>query len=112
MRQAIGNAVDNALRHGAGTVTLAARRDDAGVALLVSDEGPGVPPELAPRAFERFTRGDASRLRDGTGLGLAIVRAVAEAHGGSAAIDGATITLRLPSHPGLSPEREPALQST
>ena len=102
LRQALNNLVDNALRHGAGDVTLAARRNGDGVELSVSDEGEGFPPELAARAFERFTRGDEARTRGGAGLGLAIVRAIAEAHGGTATAEGATVRLWLPSQEDLS----------
>ncbi len=102
LRQALGNLVDNALRHGAGEVTLAARAADGGVALEVSDEGPGFADDIAGRAFERFARGDAARTRGGTGLGLAIVRAIAEAHGGTARIEGAGVRLWLPSQGRLS----------
>jgi two-component system OmpR family sensor kinase len=58
------------------------------VELSVTDDGPGIPPELLPELFERFTRADTSRARDAsaagksTGLGLAIVDAVVAAHGG------------------------------
>jgi signal transduction histidine kinase len=102
LRQALGNLVDNALRHGAGDIELSARRVDGGVEISVSDSGPGFPSELAPRAFERFARGDGARTRGGAGLGLAIVRAIAEAHGGSAAIadrdgTGTAVKLRLPA---------------
>jgi two-component system OmpR family sensor kinase len=104
LRQALGNLVDNALRHGAGDVVLRARRSetDGGVELEVADQGPGFSPDLADQAFERFARGDAARTRGGTGLGLAIVRAIAEAHGGRADIVGdgdmgATVRLWLPS---------------
>jgi two-component system, OmpR family, sensor kinase len=100
LRQALGNLVDNAIRHGAGEIVLRARRGDTngGVELEVSDHGPGFAPELADRAFERFARGDTARTRGGTGLGLAIVRAIAEAHGGQAEIvDRATVRLTLPS---------------
>jgi signal transduction histidine kinase len=102
LRQALGNLVDNALRHGAGDIHLAARQRDAGVEIEVSDQGPGFPAELAPRAFERFSRGDRARGRGGAGLGLAIVRAIAEAHEGTAAVadgrsPGATVRLRFPA---------------
>jgi two-component system, OmpR family, sensor kinase len=105
LRQALGNLVDNALRHGGGDIDLRSRRSEAdgGVELEVSDGGPGFGPELAGRAFERFARGDVARTRGGTGLGLAIVRAIAEAHGGRAEIvdggPGATVRLWLPSGP-------------
>ncbi len=49
---------------------------------MVEDDGPGVPPELAPTLFERFVRGAGDR-GGSFGLGLAIVRAVAQSHGGS-----------------------------
>jgi two-component system, OmpR family, sensor kinase len=107
LRQALGNLVDNALRHGAGDVVLRARRseEDGGVELEVADHGRGFDPDLADRAFERFARGDAARTRGGTGLGLAIVRAIAEAHGGRADIvadgdRGATVRLWLPAAGG------------
>ena len=100
-RQALGNLVDNALRHGGGEIRLSARRSREAIEIDVSDEGPGFPPELAPHAFERFARGDGERTRGGAGLGLAIVRAIAEAHGGTATIvdassAGATVRLRFP----------------
>jgi two-component system OmpR family sensor kinase len=72
------------------------------VVLEVGDEGPGFGPEIAGRAFERFTRGDAARTRGGSGLGLAIVGAIAEAHGGKATIEGAGVRLWLPSQGRLS----------
>jgi two-component system, OmpR family, sensor kinase len=86
IRQALGNLVDNALRHGRGEIVLRARRSGAGVEIEVADQGGGFPPEIAQQAFERFTRGDRARTRGGVGLGMAIVRAIAEAHGGSSAI--------------------------
>jgi two-component system, OmpR family, sensor kinase len=108
--QALGNLVDNALRHGEGDVLLTARSAAGGVELDASDEGPGFDPDIADRAFERFTRGDRARTRGGTGLGLAIVSTVAEAHGGQATIvpgPGATVRIWLPddgqpSHLGLT----------
>jgi len=81
--QVIGTLVDNALRYGAGTITLAARRVGEAVEVHVTDEGEGFPPAFLPHAFERFSR--APGVRDGgSGLGLAIVATVAEAHGGTA----------------------------
>ncbi len=102
LRQALGNLVDNALRHGDGDVVLRSRAVHGAAVLEVADSGPGFPPELRERAFERFARGDSARTRGGTGLGLAIVRAIADAHGGSATIEaigpGATVTISLPPH--------------
>ena len=70
--------VDNALRHGRGTVTLAARLSDNDMIVVeVGDHGDGVPPELAPHVFDRGVSGAAS-----TGVGLALARALVEADGG------------------------------
>ncbi len=100
LEQALGNLVDNALRHGAGSVRVAAEPENETITLRVGDEGPGFPPEFLPHAFERFSRADAARARGGAGLGLAIVEAVARAHGGSVEAStsetcGAVVTLRL-----------------
>jgi two-component system OmpR family sensor kinase len=102
LEQALGNLVDNALRHGAGAVRLEAERRDGVVRLRVSDEGEGFPPSFLAHAFERFARADEARARGATGLGLAIVDAVARAHGGSAEAanrdgGGAVVTLTLPT---------------
>ena len=108
LRQALGNLVDNALRHGEGEVVLASRSAPSGIELEVSDEGPGFAPDIAARAFERFARGDRARTRGGAGLGLAIVRAVAEAHGGRVAVAagrGGKVQLWLPDSPPRAPER-------
>jgi signal transduction histidine kinase len=93
IRQALQNLVENALRHGRGTVTLRALDVPSGIVLEVSDEGRDLPVEFAPLAFERFNRVD--RTRDGAGLGLAIVDAIAAAHGGRAEIDTPPTTARL-----------------
>ena len=96
LRQALGNLVENALRHGRGTIALVARRSVGGIEIDVSDEGPGFPPEFVAHAFERFARSDRTRTSQGVGLGLAIVQAIAEAHGGSAVILGTVpTTLRI-----------------
>jgi signal transduction histidine kinase len=82
--QVLANLVDNALRHGAGTVVLSASRDGDRVELHVADDGAGFDERFLPAAFERFTRPDEGRARDGAGLGLSIVLSVARAHGGDA----------------------------
>lgn len=84
LRPAIGNLVDNALRHGRGTVSVTAAVRRRRLRLCVTDEGEGFAPEFLPRAFDRFTRAEASRTGEGSGLGLAFVRGVATAHGGGA----------------------------
>jgi signal transduction histidine kinase len=97
--QALTNLVENALRHGTGTVRLeAVERPDAFV-LHVSDRGQGFPPDFLERAFERFSRADGSQ--GGAGLGLAIVAAIAHAHGGTATASnppagGADVALIVP----------------
>ncbi|MEU8471871.1 HAMP domain-containing sensor histidine kinase [Streptomyces sp. NPDC029006] len=100
LRPAVGNLVDNALRHGHGTVHLTAAVRGARLRLRVTDEGPGFQPAFLPRAFDRFARAEASRTSAGSGLGLAFVHAVAAAHGGSARVEntgsGAAVTLDLP----------------
>jgi two-component system OmpR family sensor kinase len=101
LEQAVGNLVDNALRHGEGRIDLEVRELTEAVEVAVRDEGSGFSPAFAGRAFERFTRGDDSRTGEGTGLGLAIVEAVARAHGGTARIErpvegGSAVVLRLP----------------
>jgi len=107
----LGNLVANALaavRPG-GHVWLAARPVTAigpgsarGIALSVTDDGPGFPPGEVERAFQRFYRGDPSRSGTGTGLGLAISRGFIEAMQGTIVAGnrddrrGAVFTIRLP----------------
>jgi heavy metal sensor kinase len=101
LEQAVGNLVDNALRHGGRDVVLRAARRNGSVELHVFDDGAGFPPAFLDHAFERFTRADEARGGDGTGLGLAIVETVARAHGGSAHAEnreggGADVWISLP----------------
>ena len=84
LEQALGNLVDNALRHGEGVVELSAARHGDMVELHVTDQGEGFPADYLAKAFERFTRADSARSGGGTGLGLSIVDVIARAHGGSA----------------------------
>lgn len=97
VEQAMGNLIDNALRHGKGEVRLGAIRSADCVELSVRDDGPGLPEDFADRAFERFTRADEGRTGAGAGLGLAIVRAIAVAHGGHAEASGASVSITLPT---------------
>jgi two-component system OmpR family sensor kinase len=98
------NLLENALRHTpAGTsIRVTTRTLGEHVELVVEDDGPGVPPDLAPTLFERFVRGDGDR-GGSFGLGLAIVQAVAVSHGGTVALEpreghaGARFVVRLPA---------------
>ena len=101
LEQALGNLVDNALRHGARRVELRAVVGTDEVELHVRDDGDGFPPEFLETAFDRFTRADATRGRGGAGLGLSIVQAIAEAHGGRASASncadgGADVRIVIP----------------
>jgi signal transduction histidine kinase len=82
--QILANLIENAIRHGAGTVTTviesAVVQGGPGVAVSVRDQGPGIAPEFAPRVFRQFWR---AKRRGGAGLGLFIVKGLVEAHGGS-----------------------------
>jgi heavy metal sensor kinase len=102
VRQALGNLLDNSLRHvrDGGTIDVVVARVDGRIQIRVDDSGEGFPPDVLAVAFEPFTRGPADRTEPGAGLGLAIVRAVAEAHGGGASAEnrpdgGASVTLTL-----------------
>ena len=102
LEQALVNLVENALRHGVGTITLTGASAPNRVEIHVADEGHGFPDSVAETAFERFTRGDPARTSSGAGLGLAIVKTIVEAHGGSVALSteatsGADVILTLPT---------------
>jgi signal transduction histidine kinase len=99
---AVANLVDNAIKHGpeAGRVTVDVRQSDAGAAIAVSDEGPGIPGDEIRNVFKRFYRLERSRRTPGNGLGLSLVAAVARLHGAQIeTLDnapGLTIRLRFP----------------
>src|SRR5215207_2002023 len=88
LHRAIGNVVDNAVRHARTRVTVAATADQDQAVISVSDDGLGIPLEHRERVFERFTRLDDARGRNsgGAGLGLAIVRDLLTRAGGTVAI--------------------------
>ncbi|HLM07200.1 MAG TPA: HAMP domain-containing sensor histidine kinase [Blastococcus sp.] len=103
LARAVGNLLDNAVRHARSTVTVHLAEDDGGRAVLtVADDGPGIPAADRERVFDRFTRLDEARSADGgAGLGLAIVRDIAQRHGGTltletAAPEGARFAFTLP----------------
>lgn len=101
--QILANLMENAVRHGEGTVSLSIAptgpEADRAVAVTISDEGEGIPPENYPMIFTRFWH--RSR-RGGTGLGLYVVRGLVEAHGGKVAVGqaasgGAEFRFTLPA---------------
>ncbi|MDQ1628752.1 MAG: hypothetical protein QOI54_2496 [Actinomycetota bacterium] len=77
LSQVLATLLENSLVHGGGTATVSTRSTGISLVVEVTDEGPGVPPELGARIFERSVSG-----RRGTGLGLAVARELAEAEGG------------------------------
>lgn len=106
IREVVSNLVDNALRYAAvgGSISLAAcelpgsAHAASTLEIVVTDDGPGIAPELLPTVFDRFAKTAESR---GSGLGLAIARAIVEAHGGtisasSAPGSGTTMRVLLP----------------
>jgi heavy metal sensor kinase len=108
LRQALLNLVDNAIKYSPVRGRIAVRVSTAaeGMAVLdVSDTGPGIPPDLRPRVFDRFYRADRSRSREnggGTGLGLSIARWAVEVNGGQLTLEnsegaGATFRITLPN---------------
>ncbi|MFE9451376.1 sensor histidine kinase [Streptomyces sp. NPDC006739] len=107
LHQVLANLLANARLHTpVGTkVTVSLDTDGTTATLAVHDDGPGVPEDVRPGVFERFTRAEHRRRTDapggGAGLGLAIVAAVVEAHSGSVGLESApgdtTFTVRLPA---------------
>jgi signal transduction histidine kinase len=96
-RHVLGPLVENALQHGEHVVIEIERVGDA-VRITVADDGPGVPPELAGRVFERFVRGDDRS--PGMGLGLAIARRMGETIGArlwlEEAVEGGRFVVEIP----------------
>jgi signal transduction histidine kinase len=104
LTQLVSNLMRNAIGHARTKVRLSLEESDGRVALVVEDDGEGIPRTEQDRVFERFVRLEDSRARDsgGAGLGLAIVAEVARAHGGRATagssdLGGARIDVILPS---------------
>jgi two-component system sensor histidine kinase TctE len=84
LRELLYNLLDNAIRYTqkGGRVTVATNASADGVALIVEDNGPGVPVEERDKIFDRFHRVVGSE-QEGSGLGLAIVQEIAKLHGAS-----------------------------
>ncbi|WP_374942448.1 ATP-binding protein [Sphingomonas sp.] len=84
MSQAIGNLIDNAMKHagGGGSLVLRLARVAEGVAIQVEDRGPGIAEADRAQAMKRFGRLDTARSTPGAGLGMALIEAVARLHGG------------------------------
>jgi two-component system OmpR family sensor kinase len=107
LHQVVANLLTNARTHTPAGTTVQTRLEavDGWVTLSVSDDGPGLTPEVQARAFERFFRADPVRAPEtgSSGLGLAIVDAVVRAHGGAVDVTsrpGATcFSVRLPAAP-------------
>jgi signal transduction histidine kinase len=97
------NLLENAVRHTPQGTHVRAHTfgEDGEAVLIIEDDGPGIPPELGRRVFERFVRSGRDGGR-GSGLGLAIVRAVAESHDGSVSLEqpasgpGTRFVIRIP----------------
>ncbi len=87
LTQVLDNLLENAVSFSpaGGTVTVSLHAEAAGVAIVVADQGPGIPEEHLERAFARFFsyRPDADHADSHSGLGLAIVRAIVEGYGGA-----------------------------
>jgi signal transduction histidine kinase len=104
LHRLVTNLLENALRHtDPGTaVEASVERRNGEVVVSVEDDGPGIPPEMREKVFERFFRGEGDRSGS-SGLGLSIVRAVAESHHGNVTLEppldgrGARFVVRLPA---------------
>lgn len=120
LRQCVDNLLSNAMDQSpkGGTVTLVVatqtRTDGEYATVEVIDEGPGVPPEMLPRIFERLASGRSSG--GGLGLGLYLAKRIAELHGGELTVEsspgkGARFKLMVPCRPpredAAGPERNP-----
>lgn len=90
LARAIGNLVENGVKHGGRTVVVGLHSVDGGIEIVVADDGPGIPADLRERVFEPFFKGNNARGgagQDGFGLGLSIARDAARLHGGDIALN-------------------------
>ncbi|HYO95725.1 MAG TPA: ATP-binding protein, partial [Polyangiaceae bacterium] len=112
VRQIIGNILGNAIKFTEkGSVTVRVDPRDGGVAISVTDTGPGIAPEEREAIFQEYWQSrDAQQRRVGTGLGLAITRRLVQMHRGfidlkSELGKGSTFTIVLPSRPPPAPPK-------
>jgi two-component system OmpR family sensor kinase len=105
LHQVVTNLLTNARRHtpAGTTVTVAAQLADHSAVLTIHDDGPGIPADLLPNVFQRFTRADTARTSTtgGTGLGLSLAQSITKAHNGTLTLTSTpgntNFTLALPS---------------
>ena len=97
LQQVVANLLDNSLIHApnAKRIDISVERAGRDAILLVSDDGPGIPPSEHQHIFRRLTRLDASRSKPGHGLGLSLVDAIMRAHDGTVSIEPTTVGLRI-----------------
>lgn len=107
--QALTNLVDNAVKFcpAGGRIRLVVRIRDTEAVIGVEDSGPGVPPPMRTKIFERFFRGEVPGAADGRGVGLSLARAYVEAHGGRIRVEesplgGTAFLIHLPLTTGVS----------
>lgn len=103
LESVLSNLIGNALKFTphAGAVSVAVRESAGEVCVSVTDTGPGIPPEVLPRVFDRFYQSSDGVRRGGVGIGLALARNLAELHSGHITVEsdpgeGSTFTLVLP----------------
>lgn len=106
LERAVNNIIDNAIKHtpNGGTVDVKIERRHDAVAIVVRDNGPGIPSSQLPHLFEKYASRPRSSRVEGSGLGLFIVKGIVDAHGGRVLLDsvvgqGTTVTLLLPLAP-------------
>jgi signal transduction histidine kinase len=113
------NLIENALRYTpeGGTISVALAHEAHAIRVSVTDSGPGIPPALLPRIFDRFWRSQegAQRRSEGMGLVLAIAKRILELHGSSIEAEsklgvGTSFSFKLPTRPGISGARDETFQ--
>ncbi len=112
LRQLLLNLADNAVKYNApqGRITMGLLHANGGVEFVITNTGPGIPPEVLPRVFDRFYRGDPAHASDveGCGLGLSIAQWIVSAHGGKIQITSelakqTSVTVHLPEMKEATP---------